>query len=155
MSQTKTNDHQLRQILRKLTGDVTVMSPELKTIQEVLGHLATSGAMCLPFAAEEVFVIYDRTPFLGQLMNPRRPRRGASAPRPAKRGRSVRSGAASRPRVGAAALAARPRYCRGDNARAAPAKGVGPDRAACTTRATVCRVCGVGRPAGQGDNRIG
>jgi hypothetical protein len=70
----KTNDYQLRQMLKKLTGENLILSPEWSrmSIPDVLQELTNLDRISLPFELEQLVIVQERMPVLADLNNPSR-----------------------------------------------------------------------------------
>ena len=68
---TKSNDYQLRRSLKAMSGIDEVMHVQ-GGIEEILHCLFMQEALSVPFACEDVFVLYDRIPVLSGALHPKK-----------------------------------------------------------------------------------
>ena len=70
----KTNEHQLRQIVKKITGLDDVMDKDTcATIEDVMAFAESGdgGGLSLPCAGEDIMITYDRFSVFQSLVHPR------------------------------------------------------------------------------------
>lgn len=63
----KSNDHQLRQILKKLTRQAWVLERRDLTIPDLLQELINTDAISLPFSPDSIWITYERMPVMGEM----------------------------------------------------------------------------------------